>query len=124
MTSSNKIIMFNTQLHPYQIISMIGLFPFGLLFIMKNSVIGLIIFINGLWYWSRQSLISYVSDITYNTLSIIYVNSKTSWQPKTFYWTLIAISIWMLNFYNKNNIINSIIHVIFVQWILAYCLLK
>ena len=124
MTILSTIIMFNQKLHIYQLIPILGLIPYAVLSILTLSIIPLIVFINGIWYWTTQSSYSYYSDITYNTLAILYVNYLTTFQPKTLYLTMIATSIWILNSYSKNTITSSIIHVYGVQFPFIYCLLQ
>ena len=124
MTILSTIIMFNQKLHIYQLIAILGLIPYAILSILTCSIIPLIVFINGIWYWSQQSLYSYYSDITYNIFAISYVNYVTTFQPNTLYLTMIGISIWILNSYNKNTIQSSIIHVYGVQFPFAYGLLQ
>ena len=63
MTILSTIIMFNQKLHIYQLIPILGLIPYAVLSILTLSIIPLIVFINGIWYWTTQSSYSYYSDI-------------------------------------------------------------
>ena len=117
----NKIIIFNqNKLQEYQIISIVGLLPYGITILYYKSIIGFIAFFNGLFYWATLSKFFRYLDVLCNIFIIIFVNIFSNYQPETFYYTLIGISSWSLNYYNYYNIKSSLFHVIMVQCTIGY----
>ena len=117
----NKIIIFNqNKLQGYQIISIVGLLPYLMMGFYYKSAIGVTVFFNGLFYWTTLSNFFRYLDVLCNMFIIIFVNNFTLYQPETFYYTLIGISSWSLNYYNDYNIKSSLFHIIMVQSILGY----
>lgn len=101
-----------------QLTCCIGLMPFLLLF---PCPLALVVVLNGLWYHSTHSQLARRVDVLCNILMCLLVNLLTNYQPQTLCLTVGAFVIWSSN-PKKYSLQSSLVHVVFVQWVLAFCL--
>lgn len=111
------------------LINLIGIQLYFILYYIYYSKIALIIYINGL---ITHSLIkskyyhlikSY--DIFSNIILITYGNLNTNLQPYTYYITLISILVYIYKrMFIKNRYLNQFVHVNFIHIPFAYCLYR
>ena len=106
-----------------KIIQIIGLFSFLYFAILYNSYRCYIIFINGiLCHYNPTNKFFLYNDIIINAILIIYT---IYYYPKTLPFAIIGSICWCVNsYFNKHLYSNSIIHVLFTQFIFCYALVK
>ena len=113
-----------SKLYAYQYVCLVGLCSFLWLFYVSRNVIPLVVFINGVWYWSTMNQTARLIDIISNVILIYFVNKNTSWQPGTICCSVFAIISWCINLRSDRNVTSSVIHTITVQWVFCYALYR
>ena len=111
-------------MHETDLIKISGLIVFFWILCFAESfiqkIVSAIVLCNGILCHGigHQSLIA--CDICVNIALCLWVNFTTSYQPTTIILTILACIAWLLSRSHPNL---SIIHVLCVQWVLAYCLI-
>ena len=90
--------------------------PYAWIAWKMQSVVALVVFLNGIWFHVTRTRLSMICDIACNAVFIPYLNWVTTWQPMLGFLTLCSVAGWVLATHLGTNAAGALVHVTMVQW--------